>query len=279
VNKPRVRLIIPFFVILFIQASLPIAAAEWVSINGTVDFNGTPVVGMVLANGQYVFTNNPVGEYNLDVPLNTDGEITLWVRISGTLYYDGTPLCAMVLANGQSMFSCGANLGTFDLEVPLDEDGQITFYAFCSGFAPYKDIFAPYDPGTNAEFKLTLKLKDEDGQETTTFGRGELITFELTIQNLTNSIQTVDFSDGQQYDFIVYSTSGEPVWVWSDDKAFIQVTTELSIEANESITFSETWNQEVEEGILIQSGNYKAQGRIPAEVRENTSSQIGFAVQ
>jgi subtilisin family serine protease len=65
------------------------------------------------------------------------------VRVSGTVYYGDTPLCAMVLANGQSMFSCGDNLGTFDLEVPLDGNGEITFYSFCSGFAPYKDVFAP----------------------------------------------------------------------------------------------------------------------------------------
>jgi subtilisin family serine protease len=66
-----------------------------------------------------------------------------WLRISGTVHYDGIPLCAMVLANGQSMFSCGADLGTFDREVPLDGNGEITLYVFCSGFAPYKNVFAP----------------------------------------------------------------------------------------------------------------------------------------
>jgi len=66
-----------------------------------------------------------------------------WVRISGTVAYDGTPLCAMVLANGQSMFSCRDDLGTFDLEVPLDGNGEITLFGFCSGFAPYKEVFVP----------------------------------------------------------------------------------------------------------------------------------------
>jgi len=81
--SPRVRLIIPFFAIFLIQVSLPIAAAEWVNINGSVDYDGTPVVAVVLANGQREFTNNPVGEFNLDVPLNTDGEITLYAFCSG----------------------------------------------------------------------------------------------------------------------------------------------------------------------------------------------------
>ena len=66
-----------------------------------------------------------------------------WVRIRGTVTYNGEDLCAMVLANGQNMFSCGNNLGTFDLEVPLDSNGEITLYVFCSGMAPYKEVFAP----------------------------------------------------------------------------------------------------------------------------------------
>lgn len=149
---------------------------------------------MVLANGQHIFTcGQNLGVYNLEVPLNENGEITLygfvsgfspfkiiltagraldydigmtrsaagsrkieitmqtepgttnpdWVRITGTVYYDGTPLCAMILANGQNMFSCGADLGMYDLEVPLDPNGELTLYVFCSGFAPYRDVFIP----------------------------------------------------------------------------------------------------------------------------------------
>jgi hypothetical protein len=41
------------------------------------------------------------------------------------------------------VFSYGSNLGTFDLEVPLDGNGEITLYVFCSGMAPYKNVFVP----------------------------------------------------------------------------------------------------------------------------------------
>jgi hypothetical protein len=68
---------------------------------------------------------------------------TNWVRVWGTVTYGPKDLCAMVLANGQHMFSCGADLGTFDLEVPLDGNAEITLYVFCSGMAPYKNLFAP----------------------------------------------------------------------------------------------------------------------------------------
>ena len=156
--------------------------------------NGTPLCAMVLANGQHMFTCGAnLGLYDLVVPLDENGRITLygfcsgfapfktvltpeearvyditmaratsgsremeisvetepstakpeWVRISGTVYYYGTPLCAEVLANGQSMFSCRENPGTFDMDLPLDGNSKITLQVFCSGFAPYKNVFAP----------------------------------------------------------------------------------------------------------------------------------------
>ncbi|MBN1833897.1 MAG: Ig-like domain-containing protein, partial [Deltaproteobacteria bacterium] len=166
----------------------------WLQISGEIAYEETPLCSMVLANGQHMFTcGNDLGIYDLEVPLDQNGEITLYgfcagfspfktklapaealdydihmtrspagsremeitaqtepgttnpdrVRISGTVTYNETLLCAMVLANGQSMFSCGNNLGNFDLEVPLDLNGEITLYCFCSGFAPYKDVFVP----------------------------------------------------------------------------------------------------------------------------------------
>jgi len=174
--------------------NLPVNAADWATISGTIQYEGTPLCAMVLANGQYMFTcGDSLGFWNLEVPLDANGEITLYgfcsglapfkailtpgqaqnfdiamslappdsqemevtvqteagtinpdyVRISGTVTYEGTPLCTMVLANGQNMFSCGNNLGTFDLEVPLDENGEITLFVFCSGLAPYKEVFIP----------------------------------------------------------------------------------------------------------------------------------------
>jgi hypothetical protein len=167
---------------------------ESVETYGSIHFETTPLCALVLANGQYMFTcGDSLGLYDLTVPLDENGEITLygfcsgffpfktvltpeealdyeiqmtrasadsrqieitlqtetgtinsdWVRIRGTVTYNGEDLCAMVLANGQNMFSCGNNLGTFDLEVPLDSNGEITLYVFCSGMAPYKEVFAP----------------------------------------------------------------------------------------------------------------------------------------
>ncbi|MBN1832246.1 MAG: hypothetical protein JW896_09060 [Deltaproteobacteria bacterium] len=60
----------------------------YATISGTVhncDYGSNPqnLVAMVLANGQYMFSNNPVGEFSLHVPLDSNGEITLQVFAAG----------------------------------------------------------------------------------------------------------------------------------------------------------------------------------------------------
>jgi len=51
------------------------------------DCNGTRLIALALANGQNMFSNNPVGEFSLEVPLDTNGEITLLVFVAGFLPY------------------------------------------------------------------------------------------------------------------------------------------------------------------------------------------------
>ena len=59
----------------------------WVEIAGSVSLEGTPLCAMVLANGQYMFSCDPIGEYQLTVPLDPNGEITLFVFVDGLQPY------------------------------------------------------------------------------------------------------------------------------------------------------------------------------------------------
>ncbi|MCP4347935.1 MAG: hypothetical protein GY795_20725 [Desulfobacterales bacterium] len=67
-----------------------IGAFEFGETSGTVKINGTVITedgtllcAMVLANGQHMFTCEVPGEYELDVPLNDDGEIVLFSFCDG----------------------------------------------------------------------------------------------------------------------------------------------------------------------------------------------------
>jgi hypothetical protein len=54
-----------------------------VNINGWVTHNSKPVCTMVLANGKHMFTCSGDGSFNLRVPLDKNGQITLFSFCSG----------------------------------------------------------------------------------------------------------------------------------------------------------------------------------------------------
>lgn len=66
-------------------------AADWVQINGTIDYESAPLCAMVLANGQYTFTcgDNP-GLWSLDVPLDQSEKITLYGFCAGFAPFKAT---------------------------------------------------------------------------------------------------------------------------------------------------------------------------------------------
>ena len=62
-------------------------AVEWIPISGQVLFGSTPLCSMVLANGQHTFSCDGSANYNLMVPLDTQGLITLQVFTAGFAPY------------------------------------------------------------------------------------------------------------------------------------------------------------------------------------------------
>ncbi len=58
-------------------------SADLIKISGTVMYEGTPLCAMVLANGQHMFSCGGEGKYELDVPLDDNGKITLFSFVDG----------------------------------------------------------------------------------------------------------------------------------------------------------------------------------------------------
>ncbi len=84
-KKSHMSFVVFMFSLFFLCNSLSFAANnDWVNINGTVTYNGSPVCTMVLANGQYMFTCSGDGSFNLDVPLDLDtGQIRVFSFCEG----------------------------------------------------------------------------------------------------------------------------------------------------------------------------------------------------
>ena len=56
----------------------------WVRVTGTVSFNGTPLCAMILINGKNMFScGGNLGTFDLEVPLDGNGEITIFGFVSG----------------------------------------------------------------------------------------------------------------------------------------------------------------------------------------------------
>lgn len=61
-----------------------IEAPPYTAIQGHIALaNGTPICAMVLANGQYMFSCDGTGAYDLSVPLDANGQITLFAFADG----------------------------------------------------------------------------------------------------------------------------------------------------------------------------------------------------
>jgi len=61
-----------------------VQAKATVNISGSVSDNlGNSICGLVLGNGQFVFSCSPTGSYSLDVPLDAAGQVTLFAFADG----------------------------------------------------------------------------------------------------------------------------------------------------------------------------------------------------
>lgn len=115
---------------------------------------------------------------------------------------------------------------------------------------------------TGPTLSTTLKLKDSSGRVTGNFARGELITFELTVLNRTNSALQLQFpSAGGYNDFYVYKPgTDEARWEWLANRLFATVVTDVTIAANGTVVFTDTWDQVKLDGQMLESGDHEAQG-------------------
>lgn len=61
----------------------PVAAAAQTRVSGTVMYNGGKLSALVLANGSHLFTTQGVGTFDMEVPLNENGQVILFSFVDG----------------------------------------------------------------------------------------------------------------------------------------------------------------------------------------------------
>jgi hypothetical protein len=136
--------------------------------------------------------------------------------------------------------------------------------------------------GDDPDFVTSLKLQTADGQITDTFNRDETIDLVLTVRNRLDSAAQVDFPSTRTSDFVVVrENTSDVVWKWSNGRAFNDVVTTLDFDANETQTFTFTWDQTDNNGVPLRDGNYEARGVLvysDFDANPLKSNQLGSAL-
>ena len=152
---------------------------DWVSISGDITTqDGTPVCAMALANGQYMFSSNPRGKYNLSVPLNENAQITLFTFADGfaPFKYIFTPEGGTTDIDVM-MLRAPPNSRQMTLTCQFDDTAENPGWAKISGQALAENGGTPlcamvlangqytFSNAENGEYELEVPL-DENGQIT-----------------------------------------------------------------------------------------------------------------
>jgi hypothetical protein len=80
---------------------------------------------------------------------------------------------------------------------------------------------------------------------------------QLIITVAVRDAMTLYYPTSQRYDLAVINSQGQEVWRWSRARAFAQVTAKVSLKANGTLSFAETWDQRDNDGQQVPLGTYR----------------------
>jgi hypothetical protein len=149
------------------------AKADWIHVGGNVDFEGIPLCALVLINGVSQFSCDGNGRYDMEVPVDANGMITVQVFVDGFAPFNQivTPdqaaayPVAMAQDQGSPSLDIGATYEPSATEGRLFVSGSITI-----GGAPVCALVlangvSMFSCGGAGQYSLDVPL-DQDGNVT-----------------------------------------------------------------------------------------------------------------
>lgn len=137
-----------------------------------------------------------------------------------------------------------------------------------SGCGMISNIFPPAGDrlGNNGgpdEGSANRAIREVDGLElvlqTTkaSYPAGEPVPLKFKVINNGSEAVEFTFSSGQKFDFLV-KHDGKVIWRWSFGKQFIQVFSQITLEADQAVTYEVGWPQVDNMGNPVPAGEYEA---------------------
>ncbi len=111
--------------------------------------------------------------------------------------------------------------------------------------------------GTKAE-KVIDHLKTSIEIPSNPIKLGELLHFNISIENVDSKPRKLVFNSSQKFDIRVEDTTGRTVWTWSDGRMFAQMVERVTLEPQETTSFTAMWPMADSQGKAVKPGDYKA---------------------
>lgn len=108
---------------------------------------------------------------------------------------------------------------------------------------------------------------------------GEVMRFNISIENLGAQPHELTFNSGQKFDIRVEDISGSKVWQWSDGRMFTQLIETIVIEPGKSISFDAEWPLVNSAGDPVNPGEYNIFARITAEGLSDKEIKLSVTVK
>ncbi len=99
----------------------------------------------------------------------------------------------------------------------------------------------------------TLDFDKENG----VYDSGDSIEITLTIINCGDNNIELSYSTAQRYEMSAQDENGNEVWNSADDQSYDQVEGQEIIEPNETVVYTDTWDQTDRDGQQVPDGQYK----------------------
>lgn len=99
----------------------------------------------------------------------------------------------------------------------------------------------------------TLDFDKENGL----YDSGDTVEITLTIANCGDNNIELSFSSAQRYEMFAQDENGNEVWNSSDGQSYDQVEGQEIIEPNETVVYTETWDQTGRDGQQVPDSQYK----------------------
>jgi len=138
--------------------------------------------------------------------------------------------------------------GELDKDNNFNPKGKISRGEAASAFARIMEYLenGSYLESVEENYQGILNAKMEDGY----------VSLSFDLYNISGKDQTIVYSSGKKYDYMVYDENNQMIYQWSKDKEFTMALISQDIEDRSYVRYETTWDLKDDKGERVPKGHY-----------------------